>query len=122
VFESNRGTKVNISAENPLGSQFQVGWQGKAESKFKTKAEVTQEKVSILAADLQGKYFSTNQESTRRIVAEMKAILVSVEAACKAHENEEVGGKSFCCCFCLFICLFSCILPLVKDVSYVTTF
>ena len=79
-----------MSAENPLGSQLQVGWQGKAESKFKTKAEVTQEKVSVLAAELQGKYFSTNQESTRRIVAEMKAILASVEASCKAHENEEV--------------------------------
>ncbi len=92
VFESNRNTKVNVNAENPLSLQFQFGWPSKDSQKFKSKAEVTQEKVAALAATLQGKYFSANQESTRKVVAEMKALLSSVENACKTHDNDEVRG------------------------------
>ena len=55
---------------------------------------MTQEKVATLAAELQGKYFSSNQESTRRIAAEMRAILSSVDAACKANESDEVSWAS----------------------------
>lgn len=75
-------------AENPLSPQFQFGWQSKDDRKFKTKADIAQEKVSLLAAELQGKYFSANQESTRRVAAEMRAILTSVEEACTVHDND----------------------------------
>jgi E3 ubiquitin-protein ligase HECTD1 len=90
VFDSNRGTRVNISADNPLGSQFQFGWNGKKGKKYKTKAEMAQQKVTAMAAELQTKYFSANQESTRRVAAELRAILSSVETACQVHESDAV--------------------------------
>lgn len=78
-------------AENPLSPQFQFGWHSKEDHKFKTKAEITQEKVVVLAAELQTKYFSANQESTRRVAAEMRAILTSVDAVCNIHEKDGVS-------------------------------
>ena len=45
VFESNRGTRVNITAECPLGPQFSFGWNDKKGKKFKSKGELTQQKV-----------------------------------------------------------------------------
>lgn len=87
-------------AENPLCLQFQFGWQNKEDRKFKTKAEITQEKVAAMATELQTKYFSANQESTRRVAAEMRAILTSVDTACKVHENNGVSLAVFVVCFC----------------------
>ena len=46
VFESNRGTRVNITAECPLGPQFSFGWNDKKGKKFKSKGELTQQKVA----------------------------------------------------------------------------
>jgi len=45
VFESNRGTRVNITAEHPLGPQFSFGWNDKQGKKFKSKGELVQQKV-----------------------------------------------------------------------------
>ena len=45
VFESNRGTKVTVAANSPLGPQFNFGWNKKGK-KFKTKNDVTRDKVS----------------------------------------------------------------------------
>ncbi len=90
VFESNRGTRVNISADNPLGSQFQFGWNEKKAKKLKTKSEIAQQKVAVMAAELQAKYFSTNLETTRRVATELRAILSSVEIACQAHDRDSV--------------------------------
>ena len=78
-------------AENPLSPQFQFGWQSKDDPKFKTKSEIAQGKVSLLAAELQCKYFSANQESTRRVAAEMRVILTSVEKACSVHDSTDVS-------------------------------
>ena len=47
-----------------------------------------------LAKELQSRYFSANQESTRKVAAELKAILTSVEAACTAHDNNTVSYMS----------------------------
>ena len=47
--------------------------------------------MKSLGRELQSKYFSVNQESTRRVAAELKAILSSVEAACLAHDNDSVS-------------------------------
>ena len=47
-----------------------------------------------LAKELQSRYFSANQESTRKVAAELKAILTSVEAACTAHDNNTVSYLS----------------------------
>lgn len=91
VFDSNRGTRVNITADNPLGSQFQFGWNDKKGKKYKTKVEMAQEKVTAMAAELQTKYFAANQESTRRVAAELRAILSSVETACQVHEGDGVS-------------------------------
>ena len=84
---------MNITADNPLGSQFQFGWNDKKGKKYKTKAEMAQQKVTAMAAELQSKYFSANQESTRRVAAELRAILASVETACKVHESDGVSGQ-----------------------------
>lgn len=81
---------MNITADNPLGSQFQFGWNDRKEKKYKTKSEMAQQKVTAMAAELQSKYFSANQESTRRVAAELRAILSSVERACQVHENNGV--------------------------------
>ena len=93
MFDSNRGTRVNITADNPLGSQFQFGWNDRKGKKYKTKSEVAQQKVTALAAELQSKYFSANQESTRRVAAELRAILSSVERACQVHESNGVSPR-----------------------------
>lgn len=85
---------MNITADNPLGSQFQFGWNDKKGKKYKTKAEMTQLKVTSMAADLQTKYFSANQESTRRVAAELRAILSSVETACQVHESDRVSIRT----------------------------
>ena len=90
IFDSNRGTRVSVTAENPLSPHFKFSWHSKEEQKFKTKEELAQDKVSALAAELQSKYFSANQESTRRVTAELRAILTSVDEACKVHEDESV--------------------------------
>ena len=82
---------MNITVDNPLGSQFQFGWNDRKGKKYKTKSEMAQQKVTAMAAELQSKYFSANQESTRRVAAELRAILGSVEAACKVHESGKVG-------------------------------
>lgn len=91
MFESNRGTRVSIGADNPLGSQFQFGWNDKKGKKLRTKSEMAQQKVTAMAAELQAKYFSANQESTRRVAAELRTILSSVESSCQAHDNNEVS-------------------------------
>ena len=46
VFESNRGTRVTMTANSPLGPQFNFGWNNKKGKKFKTKTDVTRDKVS----------------------------------------------------------------------------
>ena len=114
VFESNRGTRVNTTAENPLGSQFQFGWSGKKGKKTKTKVEQTTEKVSKLAQELQLKYFSVAQESTRKVAAEMRTILSSVESACVAHDRNIVSYVFLMCLLILSLslsrspCVYSC--------------
>ena len=50
VFESNRGTRVSMAAETPLGPQFSFGWNEKKGKKFKTKAELTEHKVCLRAS------------------------------------------------------------------------
>ena len=83
---------MNITADNPLGSQFQFGWsERKGGKKYKTKSEVAQQKVTAMAAELQSKYFSANQESTRRVAAELRTILSSVERASQVHESDGVS-------------------------------
>lgn len=94
IFESNRGTRVNITTENPLGPQFQFNWNKQDGRKFQTKAEALQLKVKHLAQDLQSKYFTASQESTRKVAAELRAILSSVEESCQAHDKEEVSGNT----------------------------
>ena len=47
--------------------------------------------VRNLARELQNQYFSSSQESTRKVAAELRAILTSVEAACIAHDNNAVS-------------------------------
>ena len=92
IFESNRGVSVNITPDHPLGAQCQFSWTSKVAKKMKSKAELMTEKVGKLALELQGKYFSVAQESTRRVAAELRAILASVEAACTAHDQDSVSG------------------------------
>ena len=79
-----------MTTENPLGPQFQFSWNKQDGKKFQTKAEVMQSKVRTLAQELQGKYFTAAQESTRKVAAELRAILTSVEAACLAHDKNTV--------------------------------
>jgi hypothetical protein len=79
-----------MTTENPLGSQFQFSWNKQDGKKFQTKAEVVQSKVRSLAQELQGRYFTAAQESTRKVAAELRAILTSVEAACLAHDKDTV--------------------------------
>lgn len=50
-------------------------------------------KVQALALELQSLHFSANQESTRKVASELRAILISVEGACLAHENGTVSCK-----------------------------
>ena len=82
---------MNITAENPLGSQFQFGWNDRKGKKYKTKVELTQQKVWTLAHDLQKQHFSADHESTRKVAAELRAMLSSVEAACRAHDSDTVS-------------------------------
>lgn len=79
-----------MTTENPLGPQFQFTWNKQDGKKFQTKAELTQLRVKNLAQELQGKYFTAAQESTRKVAAELRAILSSVEAACVAHDKDTV--------------------------------
>ena len=90
-FESNRGTRVNIAAETALGSQFNFPWNDRKGRKFRSRTEATQQKLRTLARELQAKFFSAAQESTRLVVAELRAILSSVEAACQAHDHGSVS-------------------------------
>ena len=46
VFESNRGTRVTMTANSPLGPQFNFGWNNKKGKKFKSKTDVTKDRVS----------------------------------------------------------------------------
>ena len=48
VFESNRGTRVTMTANSPLGPQFNFGWNNKKGKKFKTKVDVTRDKVTYM--------------------------------------------------------------------------
>ena len=48
-------------------------------------------KIRHLAEDLQSKYFTAAQESTRKVAAELRAILSSVEESCLAHDKDEVS-------------------------------
>ena len=142
IFESNRGTRVTMTANSPLGPQFNFGWNNKKGKKFKTKNDVTKDKVSCifkllhthfhywclvlcvvvvvfqkvctymymcsllsppplptlpplkvqaLAQELQALHFSESQESIRKVASELKAILLSLEGACLAHENDTVS-------------------------------
>ena len=52
VFESNRGTRVTMTANSPLGPQFNFGWNNKKGKKFKTKSDVTRDKVSYITTIL----------------------------------------------------------------------
>lgn len=79
-----------MTTENPLGPQFHFSWNKQDGKKFQTKAEVLQSKVRSLAQELQGKYFTAAQESTRKVAAELRAILTSVEAACLSHDKNAV--------------------------------
>ena len=99
MFDSNRGTRVNITADNPLGPQFQF-WNDRKGKKFKTKSEMAQQKVIAVAAELQSKYFSANQETTRRVAAELRTILSSVETSCQLHENGDVSESGWGGCGC----------------------
>lgn len=49
--------------------------------------------VQALAQELQSLHFSESQESTRKVASELRAILVSLEAACLAHENGTVSHR-----------------------------
>lgn len=105
VFESNRGTQVNVMAESSLGSQFQFGWSDKkGGKKAKTKVEQIADKVYKLAHELQAKYFSVAHESTRKVMAEMRVILVTIESACNAHDMDLVSqlhihlARGLCVC------------------------
>ena len=79
-----------MTTENPLGAQFQFSWNKQDGKKFQTKAEVMLVKVRHLARELQSKYFTAAQESTRKVAAELRAILSTVEEACVAHDKDEV--------------------------------
>ena len=48
VFESNRGTRVSMTANTSLGPQFNFGWNNKKGKKFKSKTDITKDKVSVL--------------------------------------------------------------------------
>ena len=48
-------------------------------------------KVQALAQELQALHFSESQESIRKVASELKAILLSLEGACLAHENDTVS-------------------------------
>ena len=103
IFESNRGTRANMTGETPLGPQFSFSWSGdKKGKKFRSKSEMTQEKVRLLARELQTRHFSASHESTRRVAAELRAILTSIEAACLAHDTSTV---SVCVCVCVCVCV-----------------
>ena len=52
VFESNRGTRVTMTANSPLGPQFNFGWNNKKGKKFKTKNDVTKDKVCKVATEV----------------------------------------------------------------------
>ncbi len=94
VFESNRGVRASVIPEHPLGSQFKFSWMGQKTKKIKTKAEQAADRVGKMALELQGRYFSVTQESTRKIAAELRGILGKVEEACSAHDEDTVkrGG------------------------------
>ena len=47
--------------------------------------------VQALAQELQSLHFSEAQESTRKVASELRAILVSLEGACLAHEDGTVS-------------------------------
>ncbi len=94
VFESNRGVRVNVTPEHPLGPQFQFDWMGSEVGvikKTKTKAEQMTERVGKMAAQLQAQYFSVAHESTRKIAVELRTVLSRVEAACQAHDTDTVS-------------------------------
>lgn len=43
--------------------------------------------LKAITRDLQNLYFSRNQETTRKVAAELNAIVSSVEEACISHEK-----------------------------------
>ena len=79
-----------MTTENPLGAQFQFSWNKQNGKKFQSKSELMQLKVRHLAQELQSKYFTAAQESTRKVAAELRAIVTTVEEACLAHDKDEV--------------------------------
>ena len=83
-----------MTTENPLGPQFHFSWNKQDGKKFQTKAELLQQKVTHLAQELQNKYFTAAQESTRKVAAELRAILTTVEEACLSHDQDQVRKTS----------------------------
>ena len=79
-----------MTTENALGAQFQFSWNKQDGRKFQSKSELMQLKVKHLARELQSKYFTAAQESTRKVAAELRAIVLTVEEACLAHDQDQV--------------------------------
>lgn len=53
--------------------------------------------VKAIARDLQTHHFSRSQESTRKVAAELKTIVSSIEEACSNHDNGTVGHLMWGC-------------------------
>jgi E3 ubiquitin-protein ligase HECTD1 len=88
IFESNKLRKIPFSPENTLSSCFVYEWIVNDGRQYKTKADMTKEKISALAWSIQQEFFSCKNEKTRRIAVELQSILKSIEDVCLAHESE----------------------------------
>ena len=52
--------------------------------------------MQALAQELQSLHFTDTQESTRKVASELRAILISLEGACLAHESGTVSSILYC--------------------------
>ncbi|CAM1299094.1 HECTD1 (predicted) [Pycnogonum litorale] len=93
IFESNRGTKHQFTAETSLGPEFSAGWAGKKGKRLKSKVEALKQKVKIQAKDVYEKHFKAAQAQPRGVVAKLCDIVVQIDRACQkqissAHKND----------------------------------
>lgn len=87
MFESNRGTKHQFTAETTLGPEFVSGWTGRKGKRLRTKIEATKQKIKMLANEIYDCYFKTAQSTPRGTVAKLAQIVEQIELACERSQH-----------------------------------
>ena len=93
LFESNRGTKHTFTAETALGPELSAGWAVKRNRRFRSQTEATKQKVRAQAKEIYERYFQVAQAQPRGVVARLAAIVVHIERACQAQENNREASQ-----------------------------